>query len=83
MAGHRVGEDDAIADDGDPETLLEIDEALRRLATVDARLARVVELRFFGGLTHDEIAAAMAVTVRTVERDWAKARVLLRRALEA
>jgi RNA polymerase sigma factor (TIGR02999 family) len=74
-------EDDAIADDGDPETLLEIDEALRRLATVDARLARVVELRFFGGLSEEEIGEALGVTVRTVQRDWAKARMLLRRSL--
>ena len=47
------------------------------------RLARVVECRFFGGLTEEEIAEALGVTVRTVQRDWAKARMLLRRAMEA
>jgi DNA-directed RNA polymerase specialized sigma24 family protein len=46
-------------------------------------LARVVECRFFGGLTEEEIAAALGVTVRTVQRDWVKARMLLRRALES
>ena len=63
--------DDALA-------LLEMDEALDRLAEVDPRLARVVECRFFGSLTNEEIAEALGVTVRTVERDWAKARMLLR-----
>jgi RNA polymerase sigma factor (TIGR02999 family) len=71
-------DDDAIAADGQPEAFLQIDEALNRLAAVDARLARVVELRFFGGVTHEEIAAHFGLTVRTIERDWAKARVLLR-----
>jgi DNA-directed RNA polymerase specialized sigma24 family protein len=42
----------------------------------------VVEYRFFGGLTEQEIAEAMGVTRRTVQRDWTKARALLRRALE-
>jgi glucose-1-phosphate thymidylyltransferase len=57
------------------------DEALERLAAVDARQARVVECRFFGGLTEPETAEALGITVRTVQRDWVKARVLLRRAL--
>jgi RNA polymerase sigma factor (TIGR02999 family) len=68
--------------DGAPETLLQLDEALERLAAAEPRLARVVECRFFGGLTEEEIAEALEVTVRTVQRDWAKARMLLRRALE-
>ena len=71
----------AVADDAAPEQLLDIDDALHRLAALDARLARVVELRFFGGLTEEEIAEALGVTVRTVERDWAKARMLLLRDL--
>ena len=66
-----------------PEALLQLDEALTWLAGMEPRLARVVECRFFGGLTEDEIAAALGVTVRTVQRDWAKARMLLRRALES
>jgi RNA polymerase sigma factor (TIGR02999 family) len=71
----RIGVDDA------PEALLQLDEALERLATAEPRLARVVECRFFGGLTEEEIAEVLEVTVRTVQRDWAKARMLLRRAL--
>jgi RNA polymerase sigma factor (TIGR02999 family) len=78
----RVTLDDAIASvDDQAESLLEIDDALDRLARIEPRLARVVECRFYGGLTEEEIAEALGVTVRTVERDWAKARMLLRHAL--
>jgi RNA polymerase sigma factor (TIGR02999 family) len=76
-------DDDVVASDDAPDALLQVDEALAWLDTIDARLARVVELRFFGGLTHEEIAAALGVTVRTVERDWAKARILLTEVLAA
>ncbi len=72
----------AIGREDQPEALLQLDEALERLAVAEPRLARVVECRFFGGLTEEEIAEVLAVTVRTVQRDWAKARMLLRRALE-
>ena len=76
-------DEDRIAVDDRCEELLQLDEALSRLAELEPRLARVVECRFFGGLTEDEIAAALGVTVRTVQRDWAKARMLLRCALES
>ena len=66
-----------------PETLLDINDALDRLSIVEPRLARVVECRFFGGLSEEETAAALEVTTRTVQRDWVKARMLLRRALSA
>ena len=56
------------------DTLLALDEALERLARVDARLARVVECRFFAGLTEDETAQALDISVRTVAREWALAR---------
>jgi RNA polymerase sigma factor (TIGR02999 family) len=75
-------DEEQIPVDDQPEALLQLHEALNRLAAVEPRLAQVVECRFFGGLTEDEIAAALGLTVRTVQRDWAKARVLLRRALE-
>lgn len=81
--GRVTFDEDRIAVDDRPEALLELDEALTWLAGMEPRLARVVECRFFGGLTADEIAAALGVTVRTVERDWAKARMLLRRQLES
>jgi RNA polymerase sigma factor (TIGR02999 family) len=81
--GPRISLDvDEIAVDDQPEALLQLDEALAKLAEVEPRLARVVECRFFGGLREEEIAEALGVTPRTVQRDWAKARVLLRRALE-
>jgi len=76
-------DDATVASEDRPVALLQINEALDRLAGVDGRLARIVEYRFFGGLTHEEIAAVLGVTVRTVERDWAKARVLLRDLLAA
>ena len=56
------------------DVLIAIDEALDRLAAFDARQARVVECRFFGGLTEQETAEALGVTARTVARDWVKAR---------
>ncbi|CAN5356646.1 sigma-70 family RNA polymerase sigma factor [soil metagenome] len=56
------------------DVLLATDEALERLAVLDARQARVVECRFFGGLTEAETAEALGVTARTVARDWVKAR---------
>ncbi len=59
--------------------LVALDEALERLAVVDPRQARVVELRFFGGLTIDETARVLEVSAATVERDWAMARAWLHR----
>lgn len=58
-------------------TVLGLDAALDRLHVLDARLAQVVELNFFAGLTHEEIAELRAVTPRTVRRDWRKARAIL------
>jgi RNA polymerase sigma factor (TIGR02999 family) len=64
-----------------PEAILELDAAMDQLTELEPRLARVVECRFFGGLDEEEIAAALGVSVRTVQRDWSKARMLLHRAL--
>jgi RNA polymerase sigma factor (TIGR02999 family) len=61
--------------------LLAVDEALKRLETVDARKSAVVELRFFGGLTVEETAAALGVSVETVMRDWKLAKAWLLREL--
>jgi RNA polymerase sigma factor (TIGR02999 family) len=63
-----------LAADERAELLVALDEALSRLAVLDARQARVVEYRFFGGLTEQETAELLGVGVRTVKRDWAKAR---------
>ena len=59
------------------EDVLALDAALQRLARVDERLAKVVEWRYFGGLTDPEMAALLGVTERTVNRDWRKARAFL------
>ena len=64
----------ALAAGDRAEVLLALDEALERLAALDPRQARVVECRFFGGLTEAETAEALGVTARTVTRDWVKAR---------
>jgi RNA polymerase sigma factor (TIGR02999 family) len=83
-ARRRITLDDAmIAVDDQADALLQLDDALGRLTQLEPRLAKVVELRFFGGLTEDEIAEALGVTVRTVRRDWVKARVMLRHVLES
>ncbi len=70
-----------IPADDQPEVMLQLNDAIERLALAEPRLARVVDCRFFGGMTDDEIAEALQVTRRTVQRDWVKARMLLRRAL--
>lgn len=78
----RVSLDDAtLVADERADALLALDEALERLAEIDQRLSRVVECRFFGGLTEEETAEVLAVTPRTVRRDWVKAKGWLSRAL--
>jgi RNA polymerase sigma factor (TIGR02999 family) len=72
-----------IGSESDCETVLAVDEALRQLAAVDARQARVVELRFFGGLTIDEAAEVLGCSGRAVNRDWRMAQAWLSRALSA
>ena len=79
---HRVDINDvlerAAATDAD---LLDVHEALERLAAFDQRAARVVELRFFGGLTVEEAASALDVSRRTVEGEWTHAKAWLRHEL--
>jgi len=74
-------DDEAVTPAEGSDDLLALDEALTRLADLDGRLARVVECRYFGGLTEDETATALGVTSRTVRRDWVKARAWLYREL--
>ena len=73
---------EVIAVPDQPEAMLQLSDAIERLAKVEPRMARVVDCRFFGGMGDEEIAEALDVTIRTVQRDWTKARMLLRRALE-
>jgi RNA polymerase sigma factor (TIGR02999 family) len=86
LAGKRDGgplpvtlDNDEIAAEDQPAVLLELNEALDRLSAMEPRLGQVVECRFFGGLSEVETAEALDVTTRTVQRDWAKAKMLLRR----
>jgi RNA polymerase sigma factor (TIGR02999 family) len=68
-----------LAEESKPVDVLALDEALRRLAEVDPRASRVVELRFFGGLTVEETAEILGVSAPTIKREWALARAWLRR----
>jgi len=64
------------------EIVLAVDQAIERLAAFNERMARIVECRFFAGMTDEEIASALEVSSRTVQRDWIRARAWLRRALD-
>jgi RNA polymerase sigma factor (TIGR02999 family) len=66
---------------GDEQTVLDVHEALEDLEQADPRLARIAEMRYFGGYSEKEIAETLEVTERTVQRDWEKARLLLAAAL--
>lgn len=77
-----VGEANAISEDRTQDVLL-VDAALARLALEDAQAGRIVEMRFFAGMTEREIAEVLGVTDRWVRKQWAFARAWLRRDLEA
>jgi len=84
--GHeqKVSLDEALAfTEDNSERVLAIDEALARLAERDPRLGRIVELRFFAGLTEEEVAEVLGVSPRTVKRDWQVAKAWLRGALSS
>jgi RNA polymerase sigma factor (TIGR02999 family) len=66
-----------VADDAPPDDLLDLDDALGRLDSLDPRAAALVKLRLFAGLTLDEAASVLGVVRRTAERDWAFARAWL------
>lgn len=65
----------------DDQALIDVHEALDRLALLDTRLAQVVECRFFAGFSEEDTAVALGVSDRTIRRDWIKARAWLRRDL--
>lgn len=83
--GDRVGvplEDaHAAAERRQAAWIIDLDRAMEDLAARAPRLAQVVEYRFFGGMTSEEISEVLGITTRTVRRDWAKARALLHRQL--
>jgi RNA polymerase sigma-70 factor, ECF subfamily len=76
-----LAEEMVISEDSQ-EDLIALDEALNALAAIDERKSKVVELRFFGGLTEEETAEVLKVSSETVTRDWRLAKVWLLRALE-
>jgi RNA polymerase sigma factor (TIGR02999 family) len=76
-------DDDLLPRETRAEQLIDLDEALNRLKELDARQAQVVEYRFFGGLTHEEIAEVLGISVPTVQRDWRVARAWLSKDLKA
>lgn len=90
MAERRGGDQGRVALDTEsavqlpsPEDeIIRVNDALQELAKVDARLVTVVEMRYFAGLSDEDIAAAIGVNARTVRRDWQKARLLLSLALQ-
>jgi RNA polymerase sigma factor (TIGR02999 family) len=89
MARKRKGERassvdlDLVASPERAEELVALDGALAELEQVDDRLARTVELRFFGGLSVEETADLLGISPRTVKRDWRKARAFLYRAMQS
>jgi RNA polymerase sigma factor (TIGR02999 family) len=76
-ANERVSLESIDAAASDDRQLMAVDEALTRLEAIQPRAARVVEMRFFGGYTHSEIAGILGIQRRTVDRDWAFARAWL------
>lgn len=76
-----VEENAAEAADPRDDEVLRVHESLDELAAIDARLVQVVEMRYFAGMTEAEIADVLGLTVRTVARDWEKARLFLHASL--
>ena len=82
--GHPVTLDDDLAATGpESDDVLAVDAALERLAELDPRQARLVELRYFAGLTIEETAEALAISPATVKREWLSAKAWLQRELTA
>ncbi len=67
-----------ISAESDPE-IIRLDEALEALAKFDSRKAQVVEMRYFGGLTSDEVASVLGISSQSVNRDWSLAKAWLLR----
>ncbi|MGO8968855.1 MAG: ECF-type sigma factor [Myxococcaceae bacterium] len=78
----RVTLTESLPEPGSEQEILQVHDALETLQKVDPRLVRVVEMRYFAGMTEQEIGKALGVTERTVRRDWEKARLLLAVALK-
>jgi RNA polymerase sigma factor (TIGR02999 family) len=82
--GKRVTLDDALMISEDHlDDILILDESLRKLALKDPAQSRLVELRFFGGMTVEETAEVLGISTATVKREWSHAKAWLRRAMRA
>jgi RNA polymerase sigma factor (TIGR02999 family) len=80
QGGLRISLDDlAELPVGSDDELVALDDALEELMRIDERQGKIVQMKFFGGLTTPEIAQVLGISVATVERDWATARIWLRR----
>ena len=83
QAPHRVTLDEGrIGAKEPPADVVALDDALTALAVIDERKGQVVEMRYFGGLSVEEAAEALGVSVRTVKRDWTMAKLWLVRELK-
>jgi RNA polymerase sigma factor (TIGR02999 family) len=80
-AGYKLALDEALKLPSKDVDLVDLDDALKELARMDARQGRIVELRFFGGLSIEETAGVLSISTATVERSWASARAWLYRQL--
>ncbi len=79
----RVADESLIvSESGNDIRILDLDRALDRLSEMDPRQARMVEYRFFGGMSEEELSSIFGVTVRTIRRDWSMARAWLRGELQ-
>lgn len=82
-AGERIpAHESFVIDRGFNVELLDLDRAMRRLAARFPRLERIVECRFFGGMSNEETAVALDISSRTVKRDWVRARTYLLQSLQ-
>ncbi len=82
LARREFRDDDAPVEENDLDTLLALDEALTKLAAVEPQAAKVVELRYFAGLTVDQAAQVLGISPRTTKRQWSFARAWLRREMD-
>ena len=82
LADVALDTDAAVNLTASDEQIIRLHEALEELTQLEPRIAKVIEMRYFGGLEEEEVAEILAVSLRTVQRDWEKARVLLSVALQ-
>jgi RNA polymerase sigma factor (TIGR02999 family) len=75
-------DDERYSSDDDSMAVLALDSAIKEIAEIDPRLEQIIECRYFAGLSVDDTAEALGMAVRTVERDWQRAKAYLLKAME-